>query len=333
LKRASGAVREQAEDGPMNLLPATPPNIARAAGVLRNGGVVAFPTETVYGLGANAFDARAAARIFEIKQRPRFDPLIVHVLDRAMLMHVVAEVPDVAEKLIERFWPGALTLVLCKRPSIPDLVTAGSATVAVRMPSHPIARALLATAELPLAAPSANPFGYLSPTRALHVERLLGESVDLILDGGPSEHGLESTIVALEPRPALMRSGAVDVESIEAEIGALARGLPGRPVTVAPGQAGQHYAPHTPLRLIDLHGVPAEERARAGALAFRAPVEGYVAMAVLSPSGDLREAAARLFETLHDLDSRGLERIDVDPVPERGLGLAIMDRLRRAAGR
>jgi L-threonylcarbamoyladenylate synthase len=317
----------------MALLPATPPNIARAAGVLRNGGVVAFPTETVYGLGANAFDARAAARIFEIKQRPRFDPLIVHVLDRAMLSQVVADVPGDAERLIERFWPGALTLVLRKRPAIPDLVTAGSATVAVRMPSHPVARALLASVELPLAAPSANPFGYLSPTRALHVERLLGESVDLILDGGPSEHGLESTIVTLEPHPALLRSGAVDVESIEAEIGPLARGLPGWAIAVAPGQAGQHYAPRTPLRLTDLAGVPAAQRARAGALAFREPVDGYAALAVLSPSGDLREAAAHLFETLHDLDARSLERIDVEPVPERGLGLAIMERLRRAARR
>ncbi len=317
----------------MAVLPATPPNIARAAGVLRNGGVVAFPTETVYGLGANAFDPRAAARVFEIKQRPCFDPLIVHVLDRAMLGRVVAEVPDDAERLIERFWPGALTLVLRKRPAVPDLVTAGSATVAVRMPSHPIARALLASTELPLAAPSANPFGYLSPTRAVHVERLLGASIDLILDGGPSEHGLESTIVALEPRPALLRAGAVDVESIEAEIGTLARGLEGQATTIAPGQAGQHYAPRTPLRLIDLAAVPAGQRARAGALAFREPVEGYAALAVLSPSGDLREAAAYLFETLHDLDSRGLERIDVEPVPERGLGLAIMERLRRAAGK
>lgn len=317
----------------MPLLPATPPNVARAAAVLRNGGVVAFPTETVYGLGANAFDARAAARIFEIKRRPRFDPLIVHVLDRAMLTQVVTEIPDAAQRLIERFWPGALTLVLCKRPAIPDLVTAGSATVAVRMPSHPVTRALLESAGLPLAAPSANPFGYLSPTRAQHVERLLGDSVDLILDGGPSEHGLESTIVALEPKPALLRSGAVDVESIEAEIGTLARGLPGRAIALAPGQAAQHYSPHTPLRVVDPAGVPAGERARAGAVGFRVPVEGYAAFAVLSPGGDLREAAARLFETLHDLDARGLERIDVEPVPEHGLGLAIMERLRRAAGR
>lgn len=317
----------------MPLLPATLPNIARAASLLRNGGVVAFPTETVYGLGANAFDARAAARVFEIKRRPRFDPLIVHVLDREMLARVVAEIPGAAEKLIERFWPGALTLVLRKQPSIPDLVTAGAATVAVRMPSHPIARHLLASAQLPLAAPSANPFGYLSPTRAQHVERLLGESVDLILDGGPSEHGLESTIVTLEPRPALLRSGAVDVEAIEAEIGALARGLPGRSMTLAPGQVGQHYAPRTPLRLVEPAAVLAGERARAGALAFREPVEGYAVTAVLSPSGDLREAAARLFEMLHDLDARGLDRIDVEPVPERGLGVAIMERLRRAAKR
>ncbi len=330
---SSGAVCERAEDGLMPVLPATPANIARAARVLRKGGVVAFPTETVYGLGANAFDARAAARIFEIKRRPRFDPLIVHVFDRAMLAQVVAELPDAAERLIERFWPGALTLVLRKRRAIPDLVTAGSETLAVRMPSHPVARGLLELAALPVAAPSANPFGYLSPTRAQHVERLLGDSVDLVLDGGPSEHGLESTIVTLEPRPALLRAGAVAVESIEAEIGALARGLPGRSTPVAPGQAGQHYAPHTPLRVIELAGVPPGERAGAGAVAFREPVEGYAASALLSPSGDLREAAARLFETLHDLDSRGLERIDVEPVPERGLGLAIMERLRRAAQR
>lgn len=317
----------------MPLLPATPPNIARAAEVLRNGGVVAFPTETVYGLGANAFDARAAARVFEIKRRPRFDPLIVHVLDRAMLTQVVAGTPEVAERLIEGFWPGPLTLVLRKRPVIPDLVTAGAATIAVRMPAHPVARALLESAGLPLAAPSANPFGYLSPTRAEHVERLLGDSVDLILDGGPSEHGLESTIVTFEPQPTLLRSGAVTIESIEAKIGVLARSHPGGLVAVAPGQAGQHYAPHAPLRVIDLSSVPAGERARAGAIAFREPIEGYAASALLSPSGDLREAAARLFETLHDLDARGLERIDVEPVPEHGLGLAIMERLRRAARR
>jgi L-threonylcarbamoyladenylate synthase len=317
----------------MPSLPATPESIARAAALLRSGGVVAFPTETVYGLGANAFDTRAVARVFEIKGRPRFDPLIVHVLDRAMLSQVAHELPAAAQALIERFWPGPLTLVVRKRPVVPDLVTAGLPTVAVRMPSHPIARRLLQATALPLAAPSANPFGYLSPTRAQHVTRMLGERVDLLLDGGPTESGLESTIVALDPRPALLRAGAIEVEALEAAIGPLAReqAAPDRPI--APGQLPVHYAPRTPIRLVDLAGVPANERAAAGALAFSEPVKGYAAMGVLSPSGDLREAAARLFEILHDLDARGLERIDVQPIPEHGLGLAIMDRLRRAASR
>jgi L-threonylcarbamoyladenylate synthase len=315
----------------MPLVPATPPEIARAATLLKKGGVVAFPTETVYGLGANALDALAVARIFEIKGRPSFDPLIVHVLDRAMLEQVVVEIPGAARALIDRFWPGALTLVLRKRSIVPDLVTAGLPTVAVRMPSHAVARRLLEATQLPLAAPSANPFGYLSPTRAQHVARRLGESVDLILDGGPSDHGVESTIVAIEPRPAILRAGAIGLETIEAAIGPVAREFSPQAAPRAPGQLPRHYAPRTPLRLIDLAGVPYSERAHAGAVTLSEPVDGYAAVSVLSPSGDLREAAARLFETLHEFDESGLDRIDVQPVPELGLGLAIMDRLRRAA--
>jgi L-threonylcarbamoyladenylate synthase len=315
----------------MPVVSPTPENLDRAAALLRAGGLVAIPTETVYGLAANAFDACATARIFEVKQRPAFDPLIVHVCDEAMLECIVEGISDRARELIERFWPGPLTLVLRKRTSIPDIVTAGLPTVAVRMPSNPIARALLERAGVPLAAPSANPFGRLSPTRAEHVDRMLGEGVDLIIDGGPTEHGLESTIVAMEPVPTLVRPGAVTVDDIERAIGNLGATAvqSGRPT--APGQLPQHYAPRTPLRLIDPESVTANERSRAGFVGLSRRPQGYAHVRLLSESDDLREAAARLFETLHELDELGLERIDVEPLPERGLGIAIMDRLRRGS--
>jgi L-threonylcarbamoyladenylate synthase len=314
------------------LVPATPENLDRAAALLRSGAVVAFPTETVYGLGANAFDARAVARIFEVKARPTFDPLIVHVVDDAMLAAVACNVPASARRLIERFWPGPLTLVLAKHPQVPDLVTAGLPTVAVRMPAHPIARALIERAGTPLAAPSANPFGYLSPTLAEHVARMLGDRVDLILDGGATQHGVESTIVMLEPEPALLRHGAVPVEAIEALVGPLARELSDGAKPLAPGRLPQHYAPSVPIRVIEPERVPLAERRDAALLAFRAPIEGYRTTRVLSPAGDLAEAAAHLFEYLHELDRSGAQRIDAQPVPGQGIGLAIMDRLQRAAG-
>lgn len=314
----------------MPVLPATTEGVARAVALLRSGGVVALPTETVYGLAALVWDARAVARIFEIKRRPEFDPLIVHIADRAALERVVAHVPRAAEALIARFWPGPLTLVLPKRPRVPGLVTAGLSTVAVRMPSHPVARALLREVGEPLAAPSANAFGGLSPTRAAHVAQALGAELDLILDGGPTHYGIESTIVALEPAPALLRPGALAVEEIEETIGPLARRAPPGRVT-APGQLPVHYAPRTPLRIVDPSEVPPPERAAAGALGLRRPFDGYAAARVLSRRGDLREAAAAFFEALHELDALGLQRIDAQPIEERGLGLAIMDRLRRAA--
>ncbi|MGB6517472.1 MAG: L-threonylcarbamoyladenylate synthase [Candidatus Cybelea sp.] len=313
----------------MRLVQAGPESIEQAGQALRSGGVIAFPTETVYGLGALAFDPVAVARIFEIKRRPHFDPLIVHVLDRQMLGRVVAEVPHVAERLIERFWPGPLTLVLRKQAEVPEIVTAGLPSVAVRMPSHEFARSLLKEVGAPLAAPSANPFGGLSPTRAEHVAAGLGERVDLIVDGGPSEHGLESTIVALEPEAVLLRPGAIQVEAIEEVIGRLTR-VRGGPAQ-APGGFPHHYSPRTPLRVIDPRLVPAHERRLAGAIALREGFEGYAAVRILSRGGDLREAAARFFEALHHLDSLGLERIDAQPLPENGLGLAMMDRLARAA--
>jgi L-threonylcarbamoyladenylate synthase len=317
----------------MPLVPATPEALERAAALLRKGGVVAFPTETVYGLGASAFDVRAVARIFEIKGRPEFDPLIVHVLDEQMLATVVSEVPPEARLLIDRFWPGPLTLILRKHGSVPSLVTAGLPTVAVRMPAHPVAQALLRHAGLPLAAPSANPFGYLSPTRAEHVARLLGERVDAVVNGGPSEHGVESTILMLDPRPVLLRPGAITIEAIEAVIGPVARALDDAEAPLAPGRLPQHYAPHTPIRIVDFADVSPEERVRAAGIGFVAAPDGYAQGRVLAPHGSLRKAAAALFELLHELDVLALERIDVEPVPEEGLGVAIMDRLRRASAR
>jgi L-threonylcarbamoyladenylate synthase len=315
----------------MPLLPATPEALERAAALLKKGGVVAFPTETVYGLGANAFDVRAVARIFDIKRRPEFDPLIVHVLDEAMLATVTQDIPDSARLLIQRFWPGPLTLILRKHYRVPGLVTAGLATVAVRMPAHPVARALLERAGLPLAAPSANPFGYLSPTRAEHVVRMLGEHVDAIINGGAAEHGVESTIVLLEPNPVLLRPGAIPVEAIEEVVGPVERSFDDRAAPLASGRLTQHYAPHTPIRLVDFSSVPTEARAGAGGIGFVEPPVGYARAVALSGHANLREAAANLFEVLHEFDTLGLKRIDVEAVPERGLGVAIMDRLRRAA--
>lgn len=315
----------------MPVVPASASAIERAAQILRSGGVVAFPTETVYGLGASAFDAAAAARIFEIKQRPAFDPLIVHVADEAMLERVADCVPTDARRLMDRFWPGPLTLVLAKTAEVPRLVTAGLNTVAVRMPAHPIARALLQQAAIPLAAPSANPFGGLSPTRAEHVDEMLGGRVDLVLDAGPCEHGLESTIVALQPRALLLRPGAIEASDIEAALGRPLAVPPPSDRTASPGRLAHHYAPRTPLRIVQSETVPAQERHRAALVTLSRRAAGYAQARRLSARGDLREAAARLFETLHELDALGLERIDVEPIEERGIGVAIMDRLRRAA--
>jgi L-threonylcarbamoyladenylate synthase len=315
--------------GRMPVVWPTAVEIERAGALLRNGGVVAFPTETVYGLGANALDARAVARIFEIKRRPAFDPLIVHVADDEMLARVSRSVPESARLLMRRFWPGPLTLVLERGDEVPLIVTAGQETVAVRMPSHPVAMALLQTAGVPIAAPSANPFGALSPTRAAHVIRAIGDRVDLIIDAGATPLGIESTIVQLEPKPQLLRPGALPLEDIEAVIGKVERDTTAEEWPRAPGRLASHYAPQTPLRLV-LSPVSREQRANCGFLGFADAPEGYAAVRILSPSGNLREAAAHLFEALHDLDELGLQRIDAERVPETGLGLAIMDRLRRA---
>jgi L-threonylcarbamoyladenylate synthase len=316
---------------------ADPAAIAEAAAVLRRGGLVAFPTETVYGLGADAFQPGAVARIFEVKARPSFDPLIVHVADVEALERVVQGTDPRVETLAAHFWPGPLTLVLPRRREVPDLVTAGLDTVGVRVPAHPGARALLVECGTPVAAPSANPFGYVSPTTAAHVAELLGSSVDVVLDGGPCDVGVESTIVSLvDDPPLLLRPGGVSLEDLERALGRKleARGPGARPT--APGQLEKHYATRTPLKVLDgPAGEAPSSPARVGLLALRGSERerGYAAVEVLAPDGRLATAAAALFAALRRLDAAGLDLILAEPCETKGLGLAIMDRLRRASTR
>jgi L-threonylcarbamoyladenylate synthase len=308
--------------------------LQEAARRIRAGELVAFPTETVYGLGANALDARAVARVFAVKRRPAFDPLIVHVEDLAGLGRVAIDVPAEARALAERFWPGPLTLVLCKRPELPDLVTSGLATVGVRVPDHAAARALIAAAGVPLAAPSANPFGYVSPTTAAHVADQLGDDVALILDGGPCRVGLESTVLTLLDGDArILRPGGVTREELEQALGRPVALAPSTDRPQAPGQLTRHYATRTPL-VIQSAAALLPPGARAGLLARTAAPQGrFAAIETLAPDGDVRTAAAHLFAALRRLDSAGLDLLVAEPWDEEGLGGAIMDRLRRCAAR
>jgi L-threonylcarbamoyladenylate synthase len=309
-------------------------SIEEAAAVLRAGGIVAFPTETVYGLGANAFDARAVARVFATKGRPAFDPLIVHLHSAEALPRVADGSDERVSRLAERFWPGPLTLVLRRTEAVPEIVTSGLDTVGVRVPGHLAAQALLQAVGVPLAAPSANPFGYVSPTTAAHVAEQLGDAVDLVLDGGPCRVGIESTILSLAPEPVLLRPGGVAREDLEAVLGIrIPTATPGARV-LAPGTLPSHYAPRTPLRLLDAPApAPRATSRRVGLLAFTAgPHEGYAVVERVSPDGSLVTAAANLFAALRRLDAAGLDLVLAEPCPEVGLGLAIMDRLRRAAG-
>lgn len=316
----------------MKVVEPTAGTIEEAAELLRNGGLVAFPTETVYGLGGDATSERAVAAIFEAKGRPRFNPLIAHVLGVADARHFV-QWNDQAEKLAAKFWPGPLTFVLprAERSPIALLATAGLDTVAIRAPSHPVAQALIRAAALPLAAPSANRSGAVSPTRAEHVAESLGERVPLILDGGPCLVGVESTVLDLTgATPVLLRPGGATREAIEAVVGpiALSDVLPtGNSARSSPGQLKSHYAPSRPVRL-EATTVSADE----GLLAFGPrPPAGAMLTCNLSPTGDLAEAAANLFSQMRALDRPGIGRIAVMPIPQTGLGLAINDRLRRAA--
>lgn len=303
------------------MLVADPQGLGRAADILTSGGLVAFPTETVYGLGADATNDRAVARIFEAKGRPRFNPLIVHVADAEIARQLV-DWSDAAEILASAFWPGPLTLILplAEGAEVSDLVTGGLPTLAVRMPDHSVARDLLKKVGRPVAAPSANVSGRLSPTSASHVFEGLSGRIEAVLDAGSCAVGLESTIVGLSGAPSLLRPGGLPIEVIENALGT-ALGAAG-PGIEAPGQMTSHYAPGAALRLNATSPAEGEKMLGFG------PIKGDL---TLSASGDLIEAAAQLFRHLHALDDGQSRVIAVAPVPERGLGRAINDRLRRAA--
>ncbi|HET7839701.1 MAG TPA: L-threonylcarbamoyladenylate synthase [Rectinemataceae bacterium] len=330
----------------MEILDPGEENLRRAGALIAAGGLVALPTETVYGLGADAFNARAVARVFEAKARPSFDPLIVHIAALGDIDRVARRPSALARSLMEALWPGPLTLVLPKREELPDLVTSGLPTVAVRLPAHPVARAIIASSGTSVAAPSANPFGYISPTRAEHVARMLGDRVDLIIDGGPCQVGVESTVLdmTVEP-PRLLRPGGMELSRIEAVIGEIST-KPLSPATeqdrpAGPGLLDSHYAPRSPLVLLsreELRAMRPEGSARVGLLLFEDSSlealggrEAFAVTRLLSPSGDLVEAAASLFAHMHELDALGLDEIWAERVPEGGLGAAINDRLHKAS--
>ena len=296
--------------------------VAKAATILRDGGLIAFPTETVYGLGALATNDRAVASIFSAKNRPSFNPLIVHVADMAAAENI-AVFDATARRLAEAFWPGALTLVLPLRPDagLSRLVTAGGDLVAIRVPDHPLAAKLLRAVDGPVAAPSANPSGRISPTSPQHVLVGLGGRIDGVMNGGACTVGVESTIIGLHPVPTLLRAGGLPVEVIETCLGTKLASATETDQPVAPGQLASHYAPAAHVRL------NADTARNGEVLLGFGPVEADLN---LSRNGDLIEAAAHLFEYLHRLDKTG-QPIAVSPVPEHGLGLAINDRLRRAA--
>lgn len=325
-----------------NILQPTEKNLRDLRRFLLFGGLVGVPTETVYGLAANAFDPEACAKIFEAKQRPANDPLICHISGVKALDQICHANP-LAIRLAERFWPGPLTFVLPKKDKIPDIVTAGLGSVAVRCSAHPDFQKLVEQCDFPIAAPSANPFAYISPTTAQHVEAGLGSKINFILDGGPCVFGVESTIIDLrdEHNPRILRYGALAAEEIEAEFG---RSI-GKPKAtspdesvqhLAPGALPKHYSPRTPLGLRG--GISPKEletiRPDTAALLLAKPKQTYgTNVHWLSENGKLTDIAANLFAKLRELDESGYQRILAEEAPELGLGLAINDRLRRASFR
>lgn len=311
-------------------------DILYARKILEKGELVAVPTETVYGLAANALNAKAVTKIFVTKNRPTFDPLIIHIASEAQLENFVTSVPDDAKKLIKHFWPGPLTLVLPRNKNIPDIVTAGLSTVGVRCPDHYLTQQLLAQINFPLAAPSANPFGYVSPTTAEHVNAQLGEQISYILDGGPCRVGIESTIIGFENnKPIIYRRGGIPEEAIERIVGPVQSKLHSSSNPAAPGQLESHYAPKINFLLGDIDAlIDANKDKKIGLLRFK-KIEGesFRHEICLSAEGDMAEAAQNLFAALRKLDQMDVDIIIAEKVPDIGIGKAINDRLIRAAAK
>lgn len=310
-------------------------DLKKAQRLLENGELVAIPTETVYGLAANAFNTKAVASIFEAKNRPHFDPLIVHLYDDKQLLDLCADVPAWFEKLYQAFSPGPVTYIIQKKSNLPDLVTAGNDTVGVRFPRHPLTRELLFESQMPLAAPSANPFGYVSPTTARHVADQLGDKIPYILDGGPCEVGIESTIIDLSTNePRILRLGGLAREEIEEITGPIEISARSSSNPKAPGMLSSHYAPKRRLILGNIKELLKKYgNHRVGTLTFSESVSGVPRenQRILSPRQDLKEAAANLFKSMRELDNVEVDYILAERFPDQGLGQAINDRLNRAA--
>ena len=309
-------------------------SVSEAARLLKAGEVVAIPTETVYGLAGNAFEPKALAKIFAAKERPTFDPLIVHIADIAQLTDIAKDIPDSAYKLAEAYWPGPMTIILPKKDCIPDLCTSALPSVAVRFPSHPIAQAIIKESGLPLAAPSANLFKHVSPTTAEHVAAQLANRIAGIVDGGPCSVGVESSIISLTgEKPTVLRPGAITPEMFAKVLGDVAikesTSKPSQPM-LAPGQCDTHYRPQVPLYYGEIpvgYTLP-EHTVR---IAFGTQAGPIPATVNLSATGDMVEATSKLYAFMHDLDKTEYDLILVDPIPNTGVGMALNDRLKRAS--
>lgn len=307
-----------------------------AAELLKKGNIVAIPTETVYGLAGNALNTDAVLKIFQVKKRPTFNPLIVHTNNLERISQLTTSFPVILQKIGEKFWPGPLTILLPKANTIHDLVTAGNSLVAIRIPAHPDTLKLLSMIDFPLCAPSANLSGYISPTTAQHVEKQFGSEIAYILDGGVCQVGIESTIIKLNDKDKveILRTGKVTPEDISELTGYLPETNPISGKVEAPGMLSSHYAPKTPLLLGNLQELIARNFSiKIGVLGFQKEIKHpkINIQRILSPTGDLNTAAKNLFSYLHELDSVDIDVIIAEPVPEQGIGIAINDRLRRAA--
>lgn len=310
-------------------------NLKKAVEILTQNKLVAIPTETVYGLAGNIYSDEAVLKIFEMKKRPLLNPLIVHIHDIKQLEELTSYIPEKARLLVSSFWPGPLTLVLKKNLCVPDLITAGKDTVAIRMPNHPVTLALLEQLSFPIAAPSANPFGCISPTKAMHVKDYFGDKLEMVLEGGDCSTGIESTIIGFEQdQPILYRLGAISIEEIELVIGDLKIKNKNEINPDAPGMLSKHYAPKTSTYLVtdietSLKSFPDK---KIGIVSFskRIDVQHFIHQEILSEKGDLREAATNLYTTLHRLDKLELDVIIAERLPDIGLGKSINDRLERA---